>query len=1707
MMLPDELEWLLKMLGYNWPTANEDLLRESAKLWRKFGDDAQKLRLRADTSARTVIAHNAGESIDKFTTHYKKFSDGASDGYLANAAEAAYILANTFEAAAYVVTFAKYAVIVQLLALAIQIAAAAAASVVTFGLSAAAGMAATQVTRVAVRRIIDALKDALMQAIIEAMKEPAVSAVQAMVTDLVTQSVNVGFGTQEGFDLSKTVGAGAKGGWEAIKQTPQTFAEGLRDGLGKKAGSSVRDGIDSGYNNSMDAYNNRSNPTAGDNSGDGGDGDSGNTSSSDGSNSSNSNASGSNSSDSSDSSTTSRSNANTGNTNIGGGISADGDGPAPFSAPDLGSLPSTDTAGSTPDAGQNPSSLNSPSRPTLSDFDDPAPSNTPPSPTPDTSSNNSSSTPGTGDTRGGSSSTGGLTAPTPQSAPTPASSSTPSSTTSGGSISTSIDSLAANIPTQSNAAPTPTTTDPSPTAGPRPDGNSSMPTSPAPPATADGAAGARTGTNTTSGGSPSGTSPTSPNPTAAPPRTPSTTPGIPNPTGPSPVSTPNPTPSTPPRSTPTPSTDGRTPGATPPGHTSSPNQNTPGGAGTRNPGPNQNTPGTSDSRPPNQNTPGSTGGRPQGQAPTTPSASDGRSPNTHQSPSSTTPSQDPRQPTPTRHSPPTATPNTANTPGSGSPARTPDTAPTPAGNTPHAPQPGAANSPTRPHQPSGSSPHTPNTPQQPSSTNPAKPSNTPNQQPQQPQPPVIAVPIHTVIPGPNTASQASNPSPSGPQAPGSPQANPGAPDKPEPQTDSLEDIRNDLDHEPGGLTEPDPQDQQLLANAVPRNPDGTPQRFPDPFGPWSQLQNDGGNEVPGRSNNCADCSRSFLETWRGNPQVSAPRTLDTDENGNLDPWSPESSANENQIRWSGAPHSYAGEGSDPDTAQRIADDLLQAGHGAHAIVQVDWPGGGGHAFNAVNHNGQVVWIDTQSGQVSHDPLHIPNAEHVWHIPMDPDGNPLHPAETGTGDSQNQNDESQADNSENAENSDSNGQPDNNTQNDASGDTPKQQTSDNEPSTESPTTADSTTPDPDPDPANSKAENEDGQTPQAPSTPDGRQTSPDDGNSTQPRQSETPEPATEQNRPSPSETPDTRDQQQRPTHTTPDNADTGTPDNISTPPRTATDSPSDPTTNRDTPQQTTTHSDPRTSIPHQQTTDPRTTDPRTADPRTSDHRASDPRTSDPHRDTPPRPDQTRPDPLEHPRSETPDRDRSELPDQPRPNDPAPDRSDSHNDRPSDMNKDSAVPTRESLPNGKNADAANYVKDSVNGKKPLYGDIAPENPAQASRPTSPERPSGPAEPAGSTPDGNGQPSGRQRDLDMLARANAGMRARDRGEESADRTWFEKYYHPNSGYRRSRTNPAEDGRPVSQLHPTNDPENPWMLANDAPDAPEETYIDEGARTGERKKGISEENQKRLDKAAKARQDAIDADWQPHKDRKAAKDAYEKNKTPENKKKFDQADAIHSPLHGEMTRASEDYGEQVAEFHAMPEHFGEYTRIDDRATGNNRFDQIWTIPDSDPPKFVVVEAKGSTDAELGQRRGIPSEEGSTPDSSPHSSVPDQTDGGQSDGQDSQDDPRPGVPKVRQGTREYFETILHEMEQRSQRILADPKKSEAEKLAAVEEAKLAHALAAALEDDPCRVTYILVKGKADKQGNHDGYEMKQFDTRPQAEKDRERNNDQDPEA
>ncbi|MFB7948387.1 toxin glutamine deamidase domain-containing protein [Kitasatospora phosalacinea] len=242
-MLPGPLEWVLEMLGFDWPKADEDKLRECAQVWRDFADRVDEVNQQALTAANSIRSANAGDDIDAFGRTFDKFSTGG-DGYLADAAYAARLIATAFDAAAMIVVTCKIAVIAQLAILATEIIAAQGAALFTFGLSEVAALGATQATKMIVRRLLKELRDALVEAVIETIKDPIVSAVQAMISDLITQTVNQGFDAQDGYDLGRTAKKGAEEGLKAAKNWQNTFGESLRDGLGSRAGSHARGRID-----------------------------------------------------------------------------------------------------------------------------------------------------------------------------------------------------------------------------------------------------------------------------------------------------------------------------------------------------------------------------------------------------------------------------------------------------------------------------------------------------------------------------------------------------------------------------------------------------------------------------------------------------------------------------------------------------------------------------------------------------------------------------------------------------------------------------------------------------------------------------------------------------------------------------------------------------------------------------------------------------------------------------------------------------------------------------------------------------------------------------------------------------------------------------------------------------------------------------------------------------------------------------------------------------------------------------------------------------------------------------------------------------------------------------------------------------------------------------------------------------------------------
>ncbi|MEV6565449.1 hypothetical protein [Streptomyces kronopolitis] len=192
-MLPKEVDWVLDLLGFQWPDVDEDKMREAARAWSDFADAVRRHQQHGDTAANTVRGANSGEAVDAFGTAWKK----VGDGYLDDAAEAAVVLAVVLDVVSTIVMVMKFAVIAQLLALAVEFAVAQAAAPVTLGASEAGAAAATATTRVMVRQIFNEAKTKIIQAVKDALEKKAVKETKELLQDLAKDL---------GKDMAKSVG-------------------------------------------------------------------------------------------------------------------------------------------------------------------------------------------------------------------------------------------------------------------------------------------------------------------------------------------------------------------------------------------------------------------------------------------------------------------------------------------------------------------------------------------------------------------------------------------------------------------------------------------------------------------------------------------------------------------------------------------------------------------------------------------------------------------------------------------------------------------------------------------------------------------------------------------------------------------------------------------------------------------------------------------------------------------------------------------------------------------------------------------------------------------------------------------------------------------------------------------------------------------------------------------------------------------------------------------------------------------------------------------------------------------------------------------------------------------------------------------------------------------------------------------------------------
>lgn len=221
-MLPKEVDWVLDLLGFQWPDVDEDKMRDAAEAWSDFAAAVRRSQQQGGTAANTVRGANSGEAVEAFGDAWRK----VGDGYLDDAAEAAEVLAMVLQVVAAIVMIMKIAVIVQLIALAVEFAMAQAAAPVTLGASEAGAAAATATTRVVVRRILTEAKTKIFQAVKEALEKKVVKGAREILVDLAkdlgkdaakgigqniaSQGIKGYFGAQDGFSVGDAVKAGAK---------------------------------------------------------------------------------------------------------------------------------------------------------------------------------------------------------------------------------------------------------------------------------------------------------------------------------------------------------------------------------------------------------------------------------------------------------------------------------------------------------------------------------------------------------------------------------------------------------------------------------------------------------------------------------------------------------------------------------------------------------------------------------------------------------------------------------------------------------------------------------------------------------------------------------------------------------------------------------------------------------------------------------------------------------------------------------------------------------------------------------------------------------------------------------------------------------------------------------------------------------------------------------------------------------------------------------------------------------------------------------------------------------------------------------------------------------------------------------------------------------------------------------------------------------
>ncbi|BDH10098.1 YwqJ-related putative deaminase [Streptomyces hygroscopicus] len=236
-VLPGWADEVLDIIGVSWPNVDEDDYREMATAMREFANDIDEGAGEAHQAIQGLVSSAGGSlAVEALNAHWGKINGT----HLRNLAECGRMAATALDGVAVLIEGAKLGALVQLGILAAEVIAAQAAAPFTLGLSEVGALAATQATRVIVKRLFKEVCQQVAEQVISIALTPVEEALGAMVGDLVVQLGANALGVQDGVDLGHAAQAGKEGftqGVQDAKDSAKSAADSPMELLSAGGGS------------------------------------------------------------------------------------------------------------------------------------------------------------------------------------------------------------------------------------------------------------------------------------------------------------------------------------------------------------------------------------------------------------------------------------------------------------------------------------------------------------------------------------------------------------------------------------------------------------------------------------------------------------------------------------------------------------------------------------------------------------------------------------------------------------------------------------------------------------------------------------------------------------------------------------------------------------------------------------------------------------------------------------------------------------------------------------------------------------------------------------------------------------------------------------------------------------------------------------------------------------------------------------------------------------------------------------------------------------------------------------------------------------------------------------------------------------------------------------------------------------------------------